>query len=165
MYLNADMCRTSAAHHGGRNERAAGCAGICQGESHDSCAHVLPFVCSGINRCTQSAAKPAAGILAFTGFTFLLSSKRGGMFAVDHMVSSLLQVLLRVSRRKWRWRGQTIDQLLHVPEEVPQEALELLSKCAPLSQLVQYMRLHCLYVLHSCTVKRLICIGRSSKRL
>lgn len=41
-----------------------------------------------------------------------------------------LQVLLRVSRRKWRWRKQAIDQLLHAPEDVPLEALQLLTKCA-----------------------------------
>lgn len=37
---------------------------------------------------------------------------------------------MRVSKRKWRWRNQAIDQLLHAPEDVPEEALQLLTKCA-----------------------------------
>jgi hypothetical protein len=36
-----------------------------------------------------------------------------------------------MSRRSWRWRNQTIDQLLHAPEEVSQEALATLHRCTP----------------------------------
>ena len=46
-----------------------------------------------------------------------------------------LQVLVRVLRRKWRWRSQAIDQLLHAPEDVSPEALQQLTKCAGSSQM------------------------------
>lgn len=38
------------------------------------------------------------------------------------------QMLLSMARRKWRWRGQTVDRLLHAPEEVSPEALQHLQR-------------------------------------
>jgi hypothetical protein len=42
----------------------------------------------------------------------------------------LVKVLLSMSRRQWRWQNQTIDQLLHAPEEMSHEALATLHRCA-----------------------------------